>query len=80
MPVYELKRRYGGNLRLWGGMGTQKLLPFGTADAVRQEVRRMKRELGRGGGYVFSTSKPLTGDIPLVNLVALLEESIADDA
>ena len=79
MPVYELKHRFGRNLGLWGGLGTQKLLPFGTADAVRQEVRRMKRELGRGGGYVFSTSKPLTGDIPLENLVALVEESIADD-
>jgi uroporphyrinogen decarboxylase len=80
MPVYELKRRYGADLRLWGGLGTQSVLTFGTPDAVRQEVRRLKRELGRGGGYVFSTSKPLTGDMPVENLVALVEESVADDA
>jgi uroporphyrinogen decarboxylase len=80
MPVYELKRRYGSDLGFWGGLGTQDLLPFGTADAVRQEVRRLKSELGRGGGYVFSTSKPLTGDVPIGNLVALVEESVAEDA
>jgi uroporphyrinogen decarboxylase len=79
MPVYDLKRRYGRDLGLWGGLGTQGLLPFGTADEVRREVRRLKQELGRGGGYVFSTSKPLTGEVPTENLVALVEESVADD-
>ena len=28
MPVYEIKTQYGRNLRLWGGLGTQQLLPF----------------------------------------------------
>jgi len=76
MPVYELKQRYGRDLVLWGGLGTQELLPFGTPEAIRNEARRLKRELGRGGGYIFSSSKPIMSDVPIANAVALIEESV----
>jgi uroporphyrinogen-III decarboxylase len=79
MPVYELKKQYGNHIGLWGALGTQRLLPFGTPDAVRHEVNQLKKELGRGGGYVFSTSKPLTGEVPLENAIALIEEAIRSD-
>ena len=76
MPVYELKKRYGRDLLLWGGLGTQELLPFGTPEAIRKEARRLKKELGRGGGYIFSSSKPIMSDVPIENAVAMIEESI----
>lgn len=31
-------------------------------------------ELGRGGGYVFTSSKPVMTEAPLANAVALIEE------
>jgi len=77
MDVYRIKREYGADLRLWGGLGTQQLLPFGTPDAIRAEVRRLKAEMGRNGGYVFSSSKPILDDVPVENAVALLEETLA---
>jgi len=73
MDVYEIKRRYGERLRLWGGLGTQRLLPRGTPSEIRGEVRRLARELGRAGGYVFTTAKPIRPDVPTENVVALLE-------
>jgi uroporphyrinogen decarboxylase len=76
MPVYEIKKRWGRNLRLWGGLGTQHLLPFGTPDEVRAEVRRLRRELGQGGGYVFTSSKPIMKEVPLANALAMLEETV----
>lgn len=76
MPVYEIKRRYGRDLRLWGGLGTQRLLPMGTPDEIRSETRRLRRELGRGGGYCFSSSKPIMKDVPVENAVAFLEETL----
>ena len=79
MPVYEIKKLYGRDLVLWGGLGTQELLPFGTPEFIRKEVRKMKTELGSGGGYVFSSSKPIMDDVPIENAVALVEESIRDD-
>ncbi len=80
MPVYEIKKLYGRDLVLWGGLGTQELLPFGTPQGIRKEAARLKTELGKGGGYVFSSSKPIMEDVPVENAVALIEESIRGDA
>ncbi len=74
MPVYEIKKRYGRDLRLWGGLGTQRLLPFGTPREIRAEVRRLKRKMGAGGGYVLTSSKPVMDEVPLENAVAFVEE------
>jgi uroporphyrinogen decarboxylase len=79
MPVYEIKRQFGKSLRMWGGFGTQSLLPFGTPGQIREEVRRLKAELGRGGGYVLTSSKPIRRDVPVENAAALIEESVAQD-
>jgi len=76
MPVYEIKKRFGKNIRLWGGVGTQHLLPFGTPKEIRDEVKRMKKELGAGGGYVLSSSKPIMKEVPVENAAAFLEEVI----
>ena len=79
MPVYELKRRYGGELILWGGLGTQQLLPFGTTEDIRKEVIKLKRELGVGGGYIFSSCKPIMKGVPVENAAALIEASVAEE-
>lgn len=76
MPVYEVKRLYGTRLRLWGGLGTQRLLPFGTPQEIREEVRRLKREMGKNGGYVLTSSKPIMKEVPLQNAVAFIEETV----
>ena len=41
MDPYALKAEFGGSLCLWGGLGTQRLVPFGTPGAIRAEVRRL---------------------------------------
>ena len=37
----ELKRRYGQNMVFCGAIDTHRVLPYGTPDDVRQEVRRV---------------------------------------
>ncbi len=74
MNVYEIKRRYGKNLRLWGGLGMQQTLAFGSPDEVRAEIRRLIQEMGRGGGYILAPAKPLMEDVPTENAVAVVEE------
>jgi uroporphyrinogen decarboxylase len=74
MDVYEIKRKFGKDLRLWGGLGTQQVLPFGSPQDVRDEIRRLIEELGKGGGYILAPAKPLMEDIPTENAVAVLEE------
>jgi uroporphyrinogen decarboxylase len=74
MNVYEIKRRYGKNLRLWGGLGTQQVIPFGSPQDVRNEIRRLIREMGRGGGYILAPAKPLMPEVPTENAIAVIEE------
>jgi hypothetical protein len=40
---------------------------------VRAEVRRLKAEMGRGGGYILAPAKPLQVETPTANAVAALE-------
>jgi uroporphyrinogen decarboxylase len=74
MDVYEIKRRYGKDLRLWGGLGMQQTLAFGSPQDVRSEIRRLIAELGSGGGYILAPAKPLMEDVPTENAVAVIEE------
>ena len=75
MDVYGLKARYGRDIRFWGGLGAQRVLPFGTAEDVRRETRRLKAEMARGGGYILSPAKPPGEEAPVENIAAYLEEA-----
>ncbi|MGD9498570.1 MAG: uroporphyrinogen decarboxylase family protein [Armatimonadota bacterium] len=71
--VYEMKRRWGQRISFEGGIGTQELLPRGTPAQIRAEVRRLCREVGRGGGFIISPTKPIMPDVPIENAVACVE-------
>jgi uroporphyrinogen decarboxylase len=76
MDVYAIKRRFGHELRLWGGLGTQRLIPFGAPAEIRAEIARLRGELGRGGGYILAPAKPLMQEVPTENAAAVLEAFI----
>jgi uroporphyrinogen decarboxylase len=73
MDVYEMKRRHGARLSFWGGVSTQRLLPYGTPDEVRAEVKRLIAEVGRGGGYILAPAHSIPGDARPENIMALIE-------
>ena len=73
--VLELARDgadINGVISFHGGLSTQKTLPYGTPDDVRRECRKLL-ELGRDGGYIFNAAHAVEGDVPLENLVAMIE-------
>jgi uroporphyrinogen decarboxylase len=72
MDVWRLLPAYRGRLAFHGGLSTQKTLPFGTPDDVRDETRRLL-ELGRDGGYLFAPAHDVEGDVPLENMLAMIE-------
>jgi uroporphyrinogen decarboxylase len=55
-------------------VSTQRTLPYGSPEEVRAEVRRLIREVGRGGGYILSPAHDVQRDVPLENVLALAEE------
>ena len=53
----------------------QKVLPFGSPDEVRAEVRRIIEILGPGGGYVLNSVHNLQSDVPPENIIAIFDEA-----
>lgn len=76
MDVYGLKQKVAGRMVLIGGVGTQRLLPFGSPDQVTAEARRLMRELGAGGGYILGPAKPIMEDVPTENAIAFIRAAV----
>ncbi|MBN2451495.1 MAG: hypothetical protein JXR77_13975, partial [Lentisphaeria bacterium] len=73
MDVPWIKATYGDRLAFWGGINTQQVLPFGTPDEVRAEARRFKAMMRKGGGYILAPAQDIQVDVPIENVLALLE-------
>ncbi len=74
MDIHALLDAYRGKLAFWGGLSTQKTLPYGTVDDVRAETRRLI-ERGRPGGYILSPSHAVESDVSLENMLVFIEEA-----
>ncbi len=75
MDPVELKREFGAYLTFYGAVDVQHVLPHGTADTVRSEVRRLVDVLGPGGRYILASSHLLYPDVPVENVLAMYDEA-----
>jgi len=70
-----LKREFGRHITFYGAISTQMTLPRGTTDAVRAEVRKRIDILGRGGGYICGSDHGIMPDVPIENILAMIDEA-----
>jgi uroporphyrinogen decarboxylase len=70
----RLKREFGDRLSFCGAIDTQRVLPLGTTDDVRAEVRRRISDLAPGGGYIVASVHCIQPDVPPENIVAMCDE------
>ena len=68
-----LKERYGSRLVFCGAVDTQHILPDGTPEEVRQEVRRVINILGEGGGYMVASVHTIMNEVPPENILAMVD-------
>ena len=74
MDPQTLKSEFGDQIVFWGGgIDTQKTLPFGTPDEVRQQVKERIDIFGPGGGFVFNSIHNVQAGVPVENLLVLYE-------
>ena len=74
MDRNELKKYYGDRITFWGGgIDTQNTFPKGTPAQVKAEALECCKIFGRGGGFVFNTIHNIQPDVPVENVVALVE-------
>ena len=70
MDANSLAKEYKDALIFIGGVDTQELLPFGSPDRVKDEVRRLVEILGPG--YIVSPShEAILPNVPIDNILAM---------
>ncbi|MCL5986815.1 MAG: uroporphyrinogen-III decarboxylase [Actinobacteria bacterium] len=74
MDTRWLKKEFGSQLIFWGGgCDTQRVLPFGTPEEVRTEVKSRIGDLAPGGGFVFCQVHNIQDNVPAQNIAAMYE-------
>ncbi|MBM3709964.1 MAG: methyltransferase, partial [Actinobacteria bacterium] len=75
MDAARLKKEFGKYITLWGGgCDTQSVLPFGTPEDVKAEVKKQVDILSPGGGFVFCQVHNIQPDVPPENIISMYEE------
>jgi uroporphyrinogen decarboxylase len=69
----SLKAKFGEKVTFWGGIDTQHVLPSGSVDDVRSEVRQRIHDLGPSGGFVLAAVHNIQADVPPQNILAMAE-------
>lgn len=74
MEPVSLKKDFGRDITFWGGgVETQTILPYGTPDQVRENVKQNLEAFMPGGGYVFNTIHNIQAEVPPENIIAMWE-------
>ncbi len=73
----KLKREFGDRITFWGGgCDTQRVLPFGTLEEVREEVKRRIKDLAPGGGFVFAPVHNIQPDVSPERICTLYDVAL----
>ncbi|HJM93779.1 MAG: uroporphyrinogen decarboxylase family protein [Alphaproteobacteria bacterium] len=71
-----LKDEFGDCMSFWGGINTQDILPYQSADAVRVETERCIDIFGKQGGYVLNAVHNIQFEVPPENIVAMFDTGL----
>ncbi len=76
MDTRELKSTFGSKICFHGGIENQKIIPFGSTEDVRAEVRHCIDTLACDGtGYIVCSCHNLQPITPIENILALYDEA-----
>lgn len=73
MDVEKILKEYGDRLSFHGTIGTQSVMPFGTPEEVRANVKRNLDLAGDKGGLFVAPSHLLEPEVPWENIKAYVE-------
>jgi len=72
MDPLVLKEKFGRDITFWGGgCDTQHVLPFGSVEDVKKDVRQRLKIFAEGSGYVFTQIHNILPEVPPEKIVAM---------
>ena len=76
MDEASIARQFGDKITIWAGFDVQRVIPWGSPDDVRREVRFMMDTYCRPEGrFMLTAGNGINGDCPVESLRALYEEA-----
>jgi uroporphyrinogen decarboxylase len=77
MDPARLKREYGDQIVFWGGgVDTQRMLPYGSLEQIRDQVKAMFDVFAPGGGFVFVPVHNIQADISPERILAVYDTAL----
>jgi len=73
IDVFQAKRDFGSRLSFYGGISTQKILPYGTVQETKDHVKRLLDEVGKDGGYIAAPAHSIPYGAKVENIAAMIE-------
>ena len=72
LDIIYIKREFGKNITLYGGIGSQSTIPLGNPKSVLSEAKKTHAILGDCGRYIMGPSGGISTEAPIDNVVALV--------
>lgn len=73
MEFEEIYRAYGDRISFHGTIGTQTVMPFGTPEEIKENVRKNLDIVGPKGGLFVAPTHLLEPEVPWENILAYVE-------
>jgi len=74
--IYDLKtlkQQFGGRLAFWGAISTQRDLPNVSPAELKKIMQETIEILGHGGGFIVAPTHQVPADVPVENIVVMIE-------
>jgi len=73
MDIEAVIKKHARRLAFYGGLSIQQTLPFCSTEEVKREVEHRLGLAHRFGGYIVSPSHDMPPDVPVGNVLAMVE-------
>jgi uroporphyrinogen decarboxylase len=73
MDAQNMSNLFKGKINFFGAVCVQDILPNGTPESIKAEVKRVAGILGKGGGYILAPAHNIQDDTSVENVLALFD-------
>jgi len=75
MDLKDVKEKYGSKICLAGNIDCKYVLPFGSEEDVRKDVRRCIDAAAKDGGFILMSSNSLHANVKVENIYTMVDEA-----
>ena len=75
MDLADVKQRYGDKFFLRGNVDCMYILPYGSEEDVRKDVRRCIDAAAEGGGFILADSNSMHSNVKTENILIMMNEA-----